>query len=155
MSLPVSSRVYLRGDSNGEDNGAGGGADGGGGRAADEAVMRAKAALSKLSLEDDEDWRLPLSFNKPRHTATIEGVSCISQTWRLKERVRVCVFMYYFPSPRLLLLSLQVHARKMMRYCCGRVCTAPLASCLCAHIYIHICLLYTYAPKHAEVYIYV
>lgn len=36
---------------------------------------------------DDVDWKLPIAFNKPRHTATIEGVNCITQTWRMKERV--------------------------------------------------------------------
>lgn len=37
--------------------------------------------------EDDEDWRLPIAFNRPRHTAVIEGVNCVSQSWRMKERV--------------------------------------------------------------------
>lgn len=37
--------------------------------------------------EEKEDWELPLAFNKPRHTATIEGINCITQFWRLKERV--------------------------------------------------------------------
>jgi regulator-associated protein of mTOR len=38
-------------------------------------------------LEEDEDWQLPLAFNKSRHMVTIEGVNCITQTWRMKERV--------------------------------------------------------------------
>ncbi|XP_015588597.1 regulatory-associated protein of mTOR isoform X3 [Cephus cinctus] len=37
---------------------------------------------------EDEDWRMPIAFNKPRHTATIEGVNCITQTWRMKERMK-------------------------------------------------------------------
>lgn len=37
---------------------------------------------------DDVDWKLPIAFNKPRHTATIEGVNCITQTWRMKERMK-------------------------------------------------------------------
>ncbi|XP_043280905.1 regulatory-associated protein of mTOR isoform X2 [Venturia canescens] len=38
--------------------------------------------------EDDEDWRLPIAFNRPRHTAVIEGVNCVSQSWRMKERMK-------------------------------------------------------------------
>ncbi|XP_058791281.1 regulatory-associated protein of mTOR isoform X2 [Phymastichus coffea] len=38
--------------------------------------------------EDDEDWLLGLAFTKPRHTVTIEGINCISQTWRMKERMK-------------------------------------------------------------------
>lgn len=34
------------------------------------------------------DWDLPLSFTKSRHTEVIDGVNAISQTWRMKERVR-------------------------------------------------------------------
>ncbi|XP_012271870.1 regulatory-associated protein of mTOR isoform X2 [Orussus abietinus] len=36
----------------------------------------------------DEDWKMPIAFCKPRHTATIEGVNCITQTWRMKERMK-------------------------------------------------------------------
>lgn len=39
---------------------------------------------------DEEDWQMQLAFCKPRHNATIEYVNCISQTWRMKERVRTC-----------------------------------------------------------------
>lgn len=43
-------------------------------------------------IENDEkqitDWDLPLTFTKSRHTDIIEGVNAISQTWRMKERVR-------------------------------------------------------------------
>lgn len=35
----------------------------------------------------DDDWQMQLAFCKPRHNGTIEGVNCISQTWRMKERV--------------------------------------------------------------------
>lgn len=38
------------------------------------------------------DWDLPLSFTKDRHTDVIEGVNAISQTWRMKERVRIVNF---------------------------------------------------------------
>ncbi|XP_012256997.1 regulatory-associated protein of mTOR isoform X2 [Athalia rosae] len=38
--------------------------------------------------QEDFDWKLPIAFNKPRHTATIEGVNCITQTWRMKERMK-------------------------------------------------------------------
>ncbi|KZC07312.1 Regulatory-associated protein of mTOR [Dufourea novaeangliae] len=41
---------------------------------------------SKLTEEDD--WKIQLAFCKPRHTATIEGVNCITQTWRMKERMK-------------------------------------------------------------------
>ncbi|XP_071567767.1 regulatory-associated protein of mTOR isoform X2 [Temnothorax nylanderi] len=37
---------------------------------------------------DEEDWRMQLAFCKPRHNATIEYVNCISQTWRMKERMK-------------------------------------------------------------------
>lgn len=33
------------------------------------------------------DWQLPLAFSKSRHTEVIEGVTAITQTWRMKERV--------------------------------------------------------------------
>ncbi|RLU18249.1 hypothetical protein DMN91_008605 [Ooceraea biroi] len=36
----------------------------------------------------EEDWQMQLAFCKPRHNATIESVSCISQTWRMKERMK-------------------------------------------------------------------
>ncbi|XP_066593709.1 regulatory-associated protein of mTOR isoform X1 [Prorops nasuta] len=42
----------------------------------------------KLTGEYDNDWKLPVAFCKPRHTAAIEGVNCITQTWRLKERMK-------------------------------------------------------------------
>ncbi|KAH0548367.1 regulatory-associated protein of mTOR isoform X1 [Cotesia glomerata] len=38
--------------------------------------------------EKEEDWKLPIAFNKPRHTATIEGINCTTQFWRLKERMK-------------------------------------------------------------------
>lgn len=36
----------------------------------------------------DEDWNLPLAFNKSRHNVTIEGINSITQTWRMKERMK-------------------------------------------------------------------
>jgi hypothetical protein len=45
--------------------------------------------------EDDSsiDWQLPISFVKKRHIEKIEGANAITQTWRMKERVRL--FEYY------------------------------------------------------------
>lgn len=34
------------------------------------------------------DWQLPLAFAKNRHTELIEGVTAITQTWRMKERMK-------------------------------------------------------------------
>ncbi|KAG7209721.1 hypothetical protein KM043_011355 [Ampulex compressa] len=39
-------------------------------------------------LNEEDDWRIPIAFGKNRHTATIEGVNCITQTWRMKERMK-------------------------------------------------------------------
>lgn len=75
MSLLVSSRP-IHGDYEHEDDNT------------DRAPVKAmNNALLKLKLEDDEDWKMPLAFNKPRHHVTIEGINYISQTWRMKERV--------------------------------------------------------------------
>lgn len=47
----------------------------------------------KKALGDNEDQKnisdkeLPLSFTHDRHLETIEGINCITQTWRMKERV--------------------------------------------------------------------
>lgn len=43
-------------------------------------------------IDDEEqsfitDKDLPLSFNKGRHLDIIGGINCITQTWRMKERV--------------------------------------------------------------------
>lgn len=43
---------------------------------------------------DDEksnitDKDLPLSFNEERHLEIIGGINCITQTWRMKERVSI------------------------------------------------------------------
>lgn len=40
----------------------------------------------------DEDPDLPISFNQRRHTQVIEGVNCINQSWRMKDRVSVFFF---------------------------------------------------------------
>ncbi|XP_020291270.1 regulatory-associated protein of mTOR isoform X2 [Pseudomyrmex gracilis] len=37
---------------------------------------------------DEDDWEMQLAFRKPRHNATFESVNCISQTWRMKERMK-------------------------------------------------------------------
>ena len=42
------------------------------------------------TLEDDGeliDWQLPLCFMKKRHKEKIEGIACLPQSWRMKERV--------------------------------------------------------------------
>ncbi|XP_019699169.1 regulatory-associated protein of mTOR isoform X1 [Harpegnathos saltator] len=36
----------------------------------------------------EKDWQMQLAFCKPRHNGTIEGVNNISQTWRMKERMK-------------------------------------------------------------------
>jgi regulator-associated protein of mTOR len=50
--------------------------------------------------EDDSsiDWQLPLSFVKKRHTEEIEGANAITQTWRMKERVRLFICCDINPS---------------------------------------------------------
>lgn len=35
------------------------------------------------------DKDLPLSFTQDRHLEPIQGIDCITQTWRMKERVKV------------------------------------------------------------------
>ena len=48
--------------------------------------------------EEDEnelaDRQLPIAFNEPRHKEIIEGSHCLTQTWRMKERVSVYFFKY-------------------------------------------------------------
>ncbi|XP_034933935.1 regulatory-associated protein of mTOR isoform X2 [Chelonus insularis] len=39
-------------------------------------------------MEENKDWKIPIVFNKHRHTSTIEGINCITQFWRLKERMK-------------------------------------------------------------------
>lgn len=34
------------------------------------------------------DRDLPLSFVENRHTEVIEGINCLTQTWRMKERMK-------------------------------------------------------------------
>lgn len=50
--------------------------------------------VSKPCREDEEsrharvnDWKIPLAFNKLRHTVSIEGSNSMPQGWRMKERV--------------------------------------------------------------------
>ncbi|XP_044015926.1 regulatory-associated protein of mTOR isoform X2 [Aphidius gifuensis] len=37
---------------------------------------------------NDEDWNMPIAFNKQRHIANIEGINCLTQSWRMKERMK-------------------------------------------------------------------
>ena len=43
------------------------------------------------TLDEDDgeliDWQLPLCFMKKRHKEQIDGVNCLPQSWRMKERV--------------------------------------------------------------------
>lgn len=49
--------------------------------------------LNSVEEEEEEkdysDWQLPISFVNKRHNENIEGANTITQTWRMKERVRV------------------------------------------------------------------
>jgi len=44
------------------------------------------------TFEDDDgeliDWQLPLCFMKKRHKEKIEGIDCLPQSWRMKERMK-------------------------------------------------------------------
>ncbi|KAK9301643.1 hypothetical protein QLX08_006065 [Tetragonisca angustula] len=53
-------------------------------------VIASKPCHEKENLKstEEDDWKMQLAFCKPRHTATIEGVNCITQTWRMKERMK-------------------------------------------------------------------
>ncbi|XP_051171170.1 regulatory-associated protein of mTOR isoform X1 [Leptopilina boulardi] len=51
--------------------------------------------VSKPCREDEEsrharvnDWKIPLAFNKLRHTVSIEGNNSMPQGWRMKERMK-------------------------------------------------------------------
>lgn len=46
------------------------------------------AAAAAAPTEEVPDREMPLSFVSERHLDTIEGINCITQTWRMKERVR-------------------------------------------------------------------
>ncbi|XP_044734524.1 regulatory-associated protein of mTOR [Chrysoperla carnea] len=37
---------------------------------------------------EQSDWDLPLAFSKPYHTENIEGINCVAQTWRMKEKMK-------------------------------------------------------------------
>lgn len=45
------------------------------------------------------DKELPLSFTEDRHLDVIEGVECISQSWRMKERVSQEGIQLFFYNP--------------------------------------------------------
>lgn len=48
-------------------------------------------ALSEEDEADMSDWNLPLAFMKKRHLEKIEGSKALAQSWRMKDRVSVCV----------------------------------------------------------------
>ncbi|XP_063240592.1 LOW QUALITY PROTEIN: regulatory-associated protein of mTOR [Bacillus rossius redtenbacheri] len=52
--------------------------------------LEMETVLDRTTREDDHniDWQLPLSFVKKRHTEEIVGVDAITQTWRMKERMK-------------------------------------------------------------------
>lgn len=57
-------------------------------------VITSKSCHEEENLKSEEDdWKIQLAFCKSRHNATIEGVNCITQTWRMKERV--CYFFFF------------------------------------------------------------
>lgn len=50
------------------------------------------------SNEEFVDWKMPIVFNKARHISNIEGINCITQSWRMKERVRhILIILYCYP----------------------------------------------------------
>lgn len=57
--------------------------------------------LEKIINEKITDRDLPLCFVQNRHTDTVEGIDCLAQTWRMKERVNDVIniidelFIYY------------------------------------------------------------
>lgn len=57
-------------------------------------VITSKSCHEEENLKstEEDDWKIQLAFCKSRHSATIEGVNCITQTWRMKERV--CCFFF-------------------------------------------------------------
>lgn len=46
-----------------------------------------KKQINQFDKWNDEDWSMPIAFNKQRHVANIEGINCLTQSWRMKERV--------------------------------------------------------------------
>ena len=44
--------------------------------------------------EEDEDWAISLAFSSERHTERIEGLEDVAQTWRLKDRVMVSIYVF-------------------------------------------------------------
>ncbi|KAK2586076.1 hypothetical protein KPH14_008365 [Odynerus spinipes] len=52
-------------------------------------VIDAKSCHEEDNLSSTEDdWKMPVAFQKPRYTTTIEGINCVTQTWRMKERMK-------------------------------------------------------------------
>lgn len=51
-------------------------------------------ALSEEDEADMSDWNLPLAFMKKRHLEKIEGSKALAQSWRMKDRVSVCVCVF-------------------------------------------------------------
>lgn len=46
-----------------------------------------EVAAAAAVVERSPDRETPLSFVAERHLEAIEGVACVTQTWRMKERV--------------------------------------------------------------------
>lgn len=88
-------------------------------------------ALS-LNAEDSEndvknafsDKDLPLSFTKDRHEEAIEGINCITQTWRMKERVIPYSYVFCLIQPNLN-LSLQMKTVSVALVLCLNVGVDP------------------------------
>ena len=55
-----------------------------------------------------QDWKLPLTFSEKRHIEHIEAVKTVTQTWRMKERVRfnsICFYICYLYCKKNLILA--------------------------------------------------
>jgi hypothetical protein len=71
--------------------------------------------------EDDSsiDWQLPFSFVKKRHVEKIEGANAITQTWRMKERVRL--FEYHDNTPSCLVSDINLCTAPVIFQCIRRL----------------------------------
>lgn len=56
------------------------------------------------AIEEIPDRQMPLSFVSERHLEPIEGISCITQTWRMKERVSTTTTLLFLINKQLLCL---------------------------------------------------
>ena len=57
-------------------------------------VTKSKDTEEDLT-EDITDWKIPLAFSKKRHSENIEGGYTITQTWRMKERVKCFGYLVF------------------------------------------------------------